>query len=81
MFAAKGALAATVLKFQVPGLDQLVIKSAPIVASPKAYEAIYKLDLLSAVGSAIFLTALISMALLRMQPRAGLVALAQTVAE
>ncbi|MGT2492721.1 hypothetical protein ACU4GD_24855 [Cupriavidus basilensis] len=34
-----------VLKFHVPALDQLVIKTAPIVAQPKAYEAVLKLDL------------------------------------
>lgn len=61
LFAAHGPLAATVLKFKVPALDQLVIKTAPIVATPKAYEAILKIDLLSAVGSAILVTALISM--------------------
>jgi lactate permease len=35
LFAAHGALAATVLKFHVAGLDQLVVKGAPIVAAPK----------------------------------------------
>jgi lactate permease len=69
LFAGNGALAGTVLKFKVPGLDQMVIKAAPIVASPKPYEAVLKLDLLSAVGTAILLTALISAVLLRMKPR------------
>ncbi len=69
LFVGNGALAGTVLKFKVPGLDQLVIKAAPIVASPKPYEAVFKLDLLSAVGTAILLTALISAVLLRMKPR------------
>lgn len=69
LFAGNGALAGTVLKFKVPGLDQLVVKAAPIVASPKPYEAVLKLDLLSAVGTAILLTALISAVLLRMKPR------------
>ena len=68
LFAGDGALAGTVLKFKVPGLDQLVMKTAPIVASPKAYEAVMKIDLLSAVGTAILLTALISAVLLRMKP-------------
>ncbi|MBS6363468.1 lactate permease LctP family transporter, partial [Burkholderia sp.] len=81
LFAAHGPLAATVLKFKVPALDQLVIKTAPIVATPKAYEAILKIDLLSAVGSAILVTALISMALLRMKPRDGLVTFGETLKE
>ncbi|MGO4332480.1 lactate permease LctP family transporter [Cupriavidus sp. M-11] len=81
LFAGNGVLAATVLKFKVPALDQLVIKAAPIVAQPKAYEAVLKLDLLSAVGTAILLTALISAVLLRMKPRDALVTFGETVAE
>lgn len=81
LFAANGALAGTVLKFKVPGLDQLVIKAAPIVASPKPYEAVLKLDLLSAVGTAILLTALISAVLLRMKPRDALATFRETLLE
>jgi len=81
MFAAKGALASTVLKFHVPFLDQMVIKTTPIVAAPKAYEAVFKLDLLSAVGTAILLTGLVSMLLLRMKPADGVRAFRDTVVE
>lgn len=81
LFAANGALAGTVLKFRVPGLDQMVIKAAPIVATPKAYDAVLKLDLLSAVGTAILLTALISAVLLRMKPRALLATFGETLVE
>ncbi|WP_018313771.1 lactate permease LctP family transporter [Cupriavidus sp. UYPR2.512] len=81
LFAANGALAGTVLKFKIPGLDQMVIKAAPIVATPKAYDAVLKLDLLSAVGTAILLTALISAVLLRMKPRALLATFAETLVE
>ncbi len=81
LFAAHGPLAATVLKFKVPALDQLVIKTAPIVATPKAYEAVLKIDLVSAVGSAILVTALVSMVLLRMKPRDALVTFGETLKE
>ena len=81
LFAGNGALAATVLKFKVPMLDQLVIKAAPIVASPKPYEAVLKLDLLSAVGTAILLTAIISVVLLRMKPRDAVVTFGETLME
>jgi lactate permease len=81
LFAANGALAGTVLKFKVPGLDQLVIKAAPIVAAPKAYDAVLKIDLLSAVGTAILLTALISALLLRMKPRDLLATFGETLVE
>jgi len=78
---AKGPLAWTVIKVHVPYLDQLVIKTAPIVASPKPYEALYKLDVLSAVGTPILLTGLISMVLLGMKPADGLRAFKDTLVE
>ncbi|MFJ5382861.1 lactate permease LctP family transporter [Cupriavidus sp. CER94] len=81
LFAGSGALAGSVLKFKVPMLDQLVIKAAPIVASPKPYEAVLKLDLLSAVGTAILLTAVISVALLRMKPRDAIATFLETLLE
>lgn len=81
LFNGTGALANTVLKFHVPYLDKMVMKMTPIVSAPKAYEAVFKLDLLSAVGTAILLSALISMALLRFKPMAGVRALADTVVE
>ena len=81
LFAAGGALADTVLKFSVPWLDKLVIKTAPIVAEPKAYDAVLKIDLLSAVGTAILLTALISAVLLRMSPRTLLATFGETLLE
>ncbi|MBJ7311356.1 lactate permease LctP family transporter [Rugamonas sp. CCM 8940] len=81
LFAAKGALADTVIKFHVPLLDKLVIKTAPIVAAPKAYDAVLKLDFLSAVGTAILLTAIIAVVLLKMKPAAAVKAFGQTVVE
>ncbi|MHB9833539.1 lactate permease LctP family transporter [Paraburkholderia terrae] len=81
LFAAKGALAWSILKFKVPALDQLVMKTAPIVATPKAYEAVLKIDLFSAVGTAILVTALISMVLLRVKPRDALATFAETLKE
>ncbi|KVO25683.1 lactate permease LctP family transporter [Burkholderia ubonensis] len=79
LFAPHGALAATVLKLKVPALDQLVVKTAPIVATPKALDAVLKIDLVSAVGSAILVTALISIVLLRMKPRDALVTFGETL--
>jgi lactate permease len=81
LFGAKGALAWSIIKFKVPALDQLVMKTAPIVATPKAYEAVLKIDLLSAVGTAILLTALISMVLLRLKPRDAFTTFCETLKE
>ena len=54
------------IKIQWPGLHNLVLKAAPIVAEPTPYAAEFKLNLLGAVGTSILLAALISAVLLRM---------------
>ena len=77
----RGALAGLVFKWEVPHLHNLVIKAAPIVASAKPYEAIYKLDILSATGTAILISALISIALLRMKPTEAARTFAEVVLE
>ncbi len=81
MFAAGGALYSTVLTFAVPYLDQLVIKVAPIVANPTPMPAVFKLDPISATGSAIFLSAVLSMFILRITPRVGLTTFKETLVE
>ncbi|WP_431860377.1 L-lactate permease [Azospirillum sp.] len=81
LFAKGGALADTVLYFPVAGLDKLVLKAAPIVASPKPYEAVYKLDLLSATGTAILISAIITMIMLKMRPADGLRTFGETLSE
>ncbi|MBB3265908.1 L-lactate permease/lactate permease [Azospirillum sp. OGB3] len=81
LFAKGGALADTVLYFPVAGLDKLVLKAAPIVASPKPIEAVYKLDLLSATGTAILISAIITMIMLKMRPADGVKTFVETVGE
>ncbi|MBK6407507.1 MAG: lactate permease LctP family transporter [Holophagales bacterium] len=55
-----------------PGLDGVVWKSAPIVAEPAAYAASYKWEFFTAPGTAMLLSALIAMAILRVAPSTGL---------
>ena len=54
-----------------PGLDGVVFKAAPIVAKPAAYAASYKWQWLTAPGTAMFLSALISMVVLGIRPALG----------
>lgn len=54
-----------------PGLDGVVFKSAPIVAKPAAYAASYKWQWLTAPGTAMFISSLISMAVLGISPATG----------
>lgn len=55
-----------------PGLDGLVFKAAPIVAKPAVYAASFKWDFFSAGGTAILISAIISMFILGVTPAKGL---------
>ncbi|MBV4489790.1 lactate permease LctP family transporter [Pseudomonas oryzicola] len=77
-FAAGGSMYNFVFNFAIPHLDQLVIKAAPIVAAPTAMPAVFKLDPISATGTAIFLSALISMAVLKINVKTGLTTFKET---
>ncbi len=58
-----------------PGLDGLVMKTMPIVQQPTIYAAGYKWDFFLAAGTAILITAVITMLIFRIRPaRAGKVA-------
>ena len=80
-FASGGAMYNWVFNFAIPHLDQLVIKTAPIVANPTAIPAVFKLDPISATGTAIFLSALISMIVLKINIKTGLTTLKETFYE
>ncbi|WP_447747254.1 lactate permease LctP family transporter [Pseudomonas nicosulfuronedens] len=81
MFLPGGALENWVAVIAVPYLDQLVLKVAPIVANPTPMPAVYKFDLVSASGTAIFLAALISMVILRIGVKSGAVTFRDTLLE
>ncbi|PWB34442.1 L-lactate permease [Pseudomonas sp. SDI] len=81
MFAAGGSMYSWVFNFAIPHLDQLVIKTAPIVAAPTAIPAVFKLDPISATGTAIFFSALISMLVLKINFKTGLTTFKETVYE
>ncbi|MGE7960522.1 lactate permease LctP family transporter [Pseudomonas sp. NPDC089530] len=81
MFAAGGSMYSWVFNFAIPHLDQLVIKSAPIVATPTAIPAVFKLDPVSATGTAIFFSALVSMLVLKIDFKTGLTTLKETFYE
>ncbi|MFO1434401.1 MAG: lactate permease LctP family transporter [Candidatus Competibacteraceae bacterium] len=65
LFAKDGPLYASVFSLHVPYLDNLVIKSLPIVNTPTLYAAVYKFDLIAATGTSILLAAIISAFILR----------------
>ncbi|MCL1076083.1 lactate permease LctP family transporter [Shewanella dokdonensis] len=79
--AISGYLNAITVSLEVPGLHNLVIKTTPIVAKDTAYAAIFKFNLLSAVGSAILIAAAISIILLKMTLKDALKTFGETLVE
>jgi len=54
-----------------PGLDGLVVKTMPIVTKPTVYSAYYKWEFFTAAGTAILITAIITMFILQISPARG----------
>ncbi|MGE6539030.1 L-lactate permease [Bacillus luti] len=81
LFAPGGALESLVFKFEIPGLHNLVMKAEPIVNKPTPYEAILKLDVLSATGTAILIACIISMFILKMSVKDAVVTFKETLNE
>ncbi|MFP3440045.1 L-lactate permease [Pantoea sp. SIMBA_133] len=81
LFAKGGALVESVLSLPVPGLDGWVTRMPPVVAQPSSWPAIFKLDLLSATGTAILVAALVAIIFLKMKPRTAVVTFAETLKE
>lgn len=81
LFAKGGALQDWVFNFSVPFLDKLVAKMPPVVTESMPYAAVYKLDWLSATGTAIIVAAVISVIYLRMKPRAAVETFFSTMKE
>ncbi|MGE8114718.1 lactate permease LctP family transporter [Pseudomonas sp. NPDC086566] len=80
-FAPGGAMYNFVFNFAIPHLDQLMIKTVPIVTAPTAMPAVFKLDPISATGTAIFLSALVSMWVLKINFKTGLTTFKETLWE
>ncbi|EJV77445.1 L-lactate permease [Bacillus mycoides] len=81
LFAPGGALESLVFKFEVPGLHNLVMKAEPIVNKPTPYEAILKLDILSATGTAILIACIISIFILKMSAKDAIATFKETLNE
>ncbi|SFJ49510.1 lactate permease LctP family transporter [Thermoflavimicrobium dichotomicum] len=71
----------TTILLKVPGLDKLILKTEPIVNKVTPYAAEFKLDLIGATGTAIFLAAMISAIFLRFHIRSFFKTFAETVSE
>ena len=65
MFAAGGVLSGSIIRFPIGLVDKLVLKAAPIVSAPTPMPAVFELNLISATGTAILISAVISVLMLR----------------
>lgn len=81
MFAKEGVMESWVFQFAIPYLDKMVMKMAPIVAEPTAIAAVFKFDPISATGTAILFSALLSMVVLKINAKIGVVTFKETLVE
>ncbi len=58
----------SVFNYEVPFLHKLVLRAPPVVAVPKAEDAVFTLNWLSATGTALMLTGIVSGLLLGLSP-------------
>lgn len=77
----KAALSFATIQVEWSALHNLVLKAAPIVNEPTPYAAIFKIDLLGAVGTSILLAAIISAILLKMKPAQAVETFVETLKE
>jgi lactate permease len=58
----------SVFEWRVPYLDKLILRAPPVVAAPKAEEAVFVFNWLSATGTSLLLTGVVSGLLLGLGP-------------
>lgn len=81
LFAKGGALESWVLSFDVSFLNNIIVKTAPIVATDAKISAVYKFDWFSATGTAIILAAIVSTFVLKMRPARAIGVFGMTLKE
>lgn len=64
----QAVLEAVTIKWLVPGLDKVVMQVAPIAKKPTAMAALYKINWMSAAGTALFIASVISAMILGVGP-------------
>jgi lactate permease len=68
------------INYPIPGLDKVVERVAPVVASPHAEAAVFKFGLLSSIGTGILLAAIVSGLIMKISPREMVKAYGETFA-
>ena len=66
-FFAKGQIFAdTIFKFEFTEIHNMIFKMPPIASAPKSFDVVYTFNPLSATGTAIFITAIITLFIFRL---------------
>lgn len=79
LFAAGGPMSWSVLQFEMPGLHKLVQEAAPIGEALKP--AIFKLDIISGTGTAIFFAAIVTVFVYKMTMKEAVDTFVETITE
>ncbi|MFN7949208.1 MAG: L-lactate permease [Blastocatellia bacterium] len=58
----------SLIEWHIPALDKMILRAPPVVPQPKAEEAVFQLNWLSATGTALLLAGIISGLLLKLSP-------------
>ena len=81
-FFAKGQIFAdTIFKFEFTEIHNMIFKMPPIVSAPKSFEVVYTFNPLSATGTAIFLTAIITLFIFRLNVTTATKTMGETLFE
>ncbi|MBL3519576.1 lactate permease LctP family transporter [Arcobacter lanthieri] len=81
-FFAKGQLLAdTIFRFEFSAIHNMIFKMPPIVSEPKAFDVIYTFNPISATGTAIFLTAVITLFIFRLNISIAIKTMIETLFE
>ncbi|MFX4243356.1 L-lactate permease, partial [Aliarcobacter butzleri] len=81
-FFAKGQLLAdTIFRFEFSSIHNMIFKMPPIVSEPKAFDVIYTFNPISATGTAIFLTAVITLFIFRLNISIAIKTMIETLFE
>ncbi len=58
----------SLIEWHIPALDKMILRAPPVVPQPKAEEAVFQLNWVSATGTALLLAGIISGLLLKLSP-------------
>lgn len=74
-------LDAVTIKWAIPGLDKMIMQVAPIAKIPTAVAAVYKINWLSAAGTALLIASIISAAVLGVGPARFISIFSKTISQ